>query len=186
MTSDLDAIRRRIERLEQARRRERFAWLVLLVCGGVLLLPSSTFQAQDQRGVLRLRQLIVEDANGRPRVLLGPLDPPPSTRGVGLRINDPAGTERVAVFLTDSGRASIGLDAPLGKGDDRNPERINMAADEDGGAYIRFLDRRTFVAARLYLDEQNRTWMQFSDFSQKPALIRRYGLSGEEVLRPPQ
>jgi hypothetical protein len=37
----------------------------------------------------------------------------------------------------------------------------------------------------MYLDEQNRAWLSFTDFSQTPAMIRRYGLTGEEVLRPP-
>jgi hypothetical protein len=37
----------------------------------------------------------------------------------------------------------------------------------------------------MYLDEQNRAWLSFSDFSQTPPTIRRYGLSGEEMLRPP-
>jgi hypothetical protein len=37
----------------------------------------------------------------------------------------------------------MGFDAPRGKGDDRNGERITIVADETGGGYIRFLDRRT-------------------------------------------
>jgi hypothetical protein len=78
----------------------------------------------------------------------------------------------------------MGFDAPPGTGDDRNRERINIVADEKGGAYIRFLDRRTSVAARMYLDEQNKTWMQFSDYMQQPPVVRRYGLSGEEVIQP--
>jgi hypothetical protein len=36
----------------------------------------------------------------------------------------------------------------------------------------------------MYLDDQDRAWLSFTDFTQKPALIRRYGISGEEVLRP--
>ena len=78
----------------------------------------------------------------------------------------------------------LGLDAPPGTGDDRNRERITLVADEKGGAYIRFLDRRTNVVSRMYLDDQNLAWMSFTDFTQTPALVRRYGLSGEEVLRP--
>jgi len=63
-------------------------------------------------------------------------------------------------------------------------ERINLVADEKGGAHIRFLDRRTSVASLLYLDDQNRAWMQFSDFTRTPPAIRRYGLNGEEVVQP--
>jgi len=84
----------------------------------------------------------------------------------------------------EDGRVVLGLDAPPGTGDDRNRERINLVADEKGSAYIRFLDRRTNVVSRMYLDEQNLAWMSFTDFTQTPGLVRRYGLSGEEVLRP--
>jgi hypothetical protein len=78
----------------------------------------------------------------------------------------------------------LGLDARPGTGNDANRERINLVADEKGGAHIRFLDRRTSVVSRMYLDEQNRAWLSFSDFSQTPPVIRRYGLVGEELLRP--
>ena len=56
----------------------------------------------------------------------------------------------------------MGFDAPPGTGDDRNRERINIVADEKGGAHIRFLDRRTSVASRMYLDEQNQVWLKLS------------------------
>ena len=36
-------------------------------------------------------------------------------------------------------------------------------ADETGGAWIRFLDRRTNVVSRMYLDEENRTWLSFTE-----------------------
>ena len=39
---------------------------------------------------------------------------------------------------------------------DRNRERINIIADERGGSQIRFLDRETWVKARLYLAEGGR------------------------------
>jgi hypothetical protein len=131
-----------------------------------------------------VKQLIIEDAQGRPRVVLGPLDAQGNNRRVGIRINDPNGAERYGVAFVEGGRMVVGLDAPPGTGDDRNRERINLVADETGGAHIRFLDRRTSVASRMYLDEQNRAWLSFSDFTRTPALIRRYGLTGEETIRP--
>jgi hypothetical protein len=141
-------------------------------------------QAQQASDVLRVRQLVVEDAEGRGRMVLGYLDAPGNARRFGIRINDPRGAERFGVAYQENGSVVIGLDAPPGTGDDRNAERINLMADEKGGAHIRFLDRRTNVVSRMYLDEQNRVWMQFSDFTQTPPLIRRYGLSGEEVIQP--
>jgi len=90
-------------------------------------------------------------------------------------------------MLHDTSRAGqpvAVVTAAAGAGDDRNRERITLVADETGGAHIRFLDRRTSVVSRLYLDDQNRAWLSFSDFMQKPAAIRRYGLTGEESVRP--
>ena len=55
-----------------------------------------------------------------------------------------------------------------------------------GGAHIRFLDRRTSEAGRMCLDQQNQVWMQFSDYARKPPLIKRTGVSGDEVIRPPR
>jgi hypothetical protein len=182
MNDDLARLTHRIEILEASRRRFATALAVLLVVGGGLAFMTDSHAQQSD--TLRTRRLVIEDAQGRDRVIVGPLDPPPSSRGLGLRINGPDGEERVGISVTDSGRAGIGLDAPPGKGDDRNRERINLAADEEGGAYIRFLDKRTWVAARLYLDDDNRVWMQFSDYSQTPNVVRRFGLPGEEVVRP--
>jgi hypothetical protein len=140
-------------------------------------------RAQQPAEALRVRQLIVEDAAGRPRVVLGPLDPG-NTRRIGMRINDTAGAERFGLSFMESGSMVMGFDAPPGTGVDANRERITIVADEKGGAHIRFLDRRTNVVSRMYLDEQNDVWMQFSDFTRTPAAIRRYGLSGEEIIQP--
>jgi hypothetical protein len=53
--------------------------------------------------------------------------------------------------------------------DDRNRERINLAADEKGGAHIRFLDRRTNVVSRVYLDDQNRVgWVSPASHKSRP------------------
>ena len=77
----------------------------------------------------------------------------------------------------------MGFDAPPGTGDDRNRERINIVADNKSGAYIVMKDRRTNVIGRLYLDAQNQGWLEFSDFTQTPGIIRRWGLAGEETLK---
>jgi hypothetical protein len=80
----------------------------------------------------------------------------------------------------------MGFDAPRGKGDDRNRERITIVADGNGGAYIRFLDRRTRVPARLFLDEDNRVWLEFNDAQEQQIVRRRFGFSGEEKLQEPR
>ena len=82
-----------------------------------------------------------------------------------------------------NGSMVLGFDAPPGTGDERNRERITIVADQNGGAHIRFLDRRTSVSGRMYVDERNATWLEFSDFTQQPPIRRRIGLAGEETTR---
>jgi hypothetical protein len=181
MPHELESLRDQMDRLEHQLRWFKIAAVVLAILAiAFALAPRSSAQQPE---AMRVRQLIVEDAEGRARVVLGALDSGKSRR-IGMRINDTSGVERFGVAFMDDGNMVVGLDAPPGTGDDRNRERINLVADEKGGAYIRFLDRRTSVASRMYLDEQNRAWLSFSDFTQKPAHIRRFGLAGEEVVQP--
>ena len=77
----------------------------------------------------------------------------------------------------------MGFDAPLGTGDDRNRERINIVADEGGGAYIRFLDRETYVKGRLYLTDDNKILLEFLDFHPDEVVYKRIGFDDEEIVR---
>ena len=177
----------RLDRIERECRRLRIALALACAAAFVLSLWTARVTAQQptSQQTLRVRTLIVEDEAGQPRVVLGAPMPESGNR-VGLRINDARGVERLGMSLQPNGNMVLGLDAPTGTGDDRNRERITLVADQMGGAYIRFLDRRTSVPARIYLDEQNQVWMEFSDYAQQPPLRRRLGLSGEEVLRTAQ
>lgn len=152
--------------------------LLLLFLGSVFISRS---RAQQSTAALRVRGLVIEDANGRDRIVVGA--PLADGRRTGLRINDANGVERFGVSLISDGSMVMGFDAPPGKGNDGNRERITLVADQNGGAYIRFLDRRTSAAARLYLDDQNLVWLEFSDFMQDPTVRRRIGLKGEETIR---
>jgi len=183
MPQEIEATRCRIARLErQVRVLQSVTAVAIVLIVGVAVMPRSL--AQQSVDTMRVRQLVVEDADGRSRVVLGYLDAPGNTTRIGIRINDPQGAERFGLSYRQNGSMGMGFDAPPGTGDDANRERINLAADEKGGAYIRFLDRRTSVASRMHLDDQNRVWLSFSDFTQKPASIRRYGLTGEERVQP--
>jgi hypothetical protein len=181
MPHELELLRNQMDRLEHQLRWFKIAAVVLAVLAITFALAPRPSAQQPES--IRVKQLIVEDAEGRSRVVLGPLDSGKNRR-TGLRINDPNGVERFGVAFMDDGNMVVGLDAPPGTGNDANRERITLAADSKGGAHIRFLDRRTSVVSRMYLDEQNRAWLSFTDFSQTPAVIRRYGLSGEELVRP--
>ena len=76
----------------------------------------------------------------------------------------------------------MGFDAPLGTGDPRNRERINIVADAAGGAYIRFLNRKTFVPGRLILDGKDQFYLEFLDFSEGKTVSRRISFKGEEKV----
>jgi hypothetical protein len=166
MTLERDAVDARIRRLELQVRALRVLVASVAVLA-ILLAAVPRPQAQQVTDSLRVRQLIVEDTDGRARVVLGYLDAPGNRSRIGMRINDPRGVERLGLSYRENGSMVMGFDAPPGTGDDRNRERINIVADEKGGAHIRFLDRRTSVASRLYT----------------PSLIRRYGLGGDEVIQ---
>jgi len=184
MPEELESMYARMNRLERQLRVLKIAAVVLAVLAIAMALAPEP-AAQQPAESMRVKQLIVEDESGRSRLVLGPLDAG-NNRRMGIRINDTNGVERFGVAFMNDGNMVLGLDAPPGTGNDANRERINLVADQKGGAYIRFLDRRTNVVSRMYLDDQNRAWMSFTDFTQTPALVRRYGLAGEEVIRPPQ
>ena len=181
-----EELRYRIESLE---RRVRCGRLVsgALVAGMLgLSLASWTSSAQDAR-IVRVRTLIVEDEQGRDRVILGA--PVPDLKGggrispsVGLVINDSDGVERFGLGLQANGRMVMGFDAPPGTGDPRNRERINIVADASGGAYIRFVNRKTFVPGRLILDDKDQFYLEFLDFPDGKTISRRIGFKGEEKV----
>ncbi len=182
--ADPSATMERLNRLEAESRRLR--WMILGLCALLILSVSASRTGAQQAApdVLRVKGLVVEDAAGRAAIVLGAPMAEGANSRTGLKIVDPTGRERIGISIVPNGDAVVGLDAPRGTGDERNPERISLNADAKGAAHIRFLDRRTSVAARMYLDPQNRVWLSFSDFAQTPPVIRRYGLTGEEVVRP--
>ena len=174
----------RVAALERHLRRVQLA-LALTTCALLMTaLWSVVVHAQDNKTV-RVRTLVVEDASGRDRIVLGaPLADPqgrvsPST---GLRINDPQGVERFAVGLLDNGRVVMGFDAPPGTGDPRNRERLTLVADDSGGAYIRFLNRKTGVPGRLILDEDDQFYLEFIERRDGKTMIKRVGFSGERIV----
>ena len=102
----------------------------------------------------------------------------------GLIINDAAGAERRASDFRSPESLSWASTRLLER-DDRNRERITCA-DENGGSYIRFLDRQTSVPARLYLDDQNQVWLEFTGTQGSQIVRRRIGLGGDETTRTPR
>jgi hypothetical protein len=183
-----DPIERRLARVERTNR--VLVGLVsttfLVMCSAMLAGFSRPTPSQEP---LRTKSLIIEDSAGRPRIVMGAPIPDRNVAGnprAGLIINDAAGIERFGLGLQESGRVVMGFDAPPGKGDDRNRERITLVADENGGSYLRFLDRTTSIPARLYLDDQNRVWLEFVGAQGNEIVRRRIGLTGDETTRTPR
>jgi hypothetical protein len=167
----------------QVRRLQVTVAVILLV--GLGLLVSMDISAEDVRN-LRARSLIIEDEAGRDRIVVGAPIPEPEGRrispSVGLVINDENGAERFGVGLQANGRMVMGLDAPPGTGDDRNRERITLVADQKGGAYIRFLNRKTLVPGRIVLDDDDHLYLEFRGKKDGKAIARRIGFDGEEMV----
>ena len=158
---------------------------------GVLALAAAAWvRPFQQTDTIRAKVLILEDAQGRKRMLLGaPIPEPPGARiapSTGMIILDTTGVERFGVGLFPNGMMNMGFDAPPGTGDDRNRERINLTASPNGGAEIRMLDRKTWVRWRVALDAQDSVTLQFLDFPPGEAVMRRFSISGTDFSRQPR
>lgn len=171
-----------------------------LVFGAVLLAQAVLFfSVNSQAGgeiadspdkIIKTRGLIIVDDQGRERVILGAPVPDPPNEGKrinpahGMIILDPEGYERFGLGLMDNGQMGMGFDAPRGKGNDRNRERIHIIADKDGGAMIRFLNRQTGVPGWLRLGEDDNLYLEFIDVQKdKNKVIKhRIGMNGKEIL----
>lgn len=181
--------------------------LVLLVVGvwGLLLQSVVGFSraeaqtktaAANQSGeiapVIKARGLVIVDEQGHERVVIG--SPIPDTKDgkrvepmSGIAIVDPDGYERAGFGLLNSGKMVLGLDAPRGKGDDRNRERIHLIADSEGGATLRFLNRKTGVPGWLTLGDDDNLYLEFLDVqpANNKVIRRKIGLNGEEKSEEP-
>ncbi len=153
---------------------------VMALAGAILGLGSLAFAFPSKTpDVVRTRQLIIEDASGHARVILGApvrdnFDRVSPTSGMVIR--DSLGAERFGVGLDARGNMGLGLDAPRCTSAPCNTERINLDADAEGGAQLRFLDRQTGVAARMILDTDDRVYLDFVKVLPDSVRLRRLGL----------
>jgi hypothetical protein len=172
----------RVRIIERQLHQYRVTLVLMVVAAAALAAFTSSVRAQNQ--VLRTRGLVIEDASGRDRIVVGAPVMEPSGREspcTGFRINDPQGAERFGLCLSANGRMVVGLDAPPGKGDDRNRERITLVAYEDGGAHIRFLNRKTGVPGRLVLGPDDKLYLEFNQSVDGKVRVKRIGFDGEQV-----
>lgn len=174
-------------RLTLLERQLRRAKLLALALASIMISTAAiawTSTAQPQ--VLRVRGIIVVDDRGRERIYLGSPVPDPAegkriAPGTGFVINDSIGLERFGLNLFPNGMVVMGFDAPRGKGDERNRERINIVADGEGLGYIRLLGRDAGAKAFLRLDADNQAYLDFVDFQPGRSTRRRIGLRGDTL-----
>ena len=182
--------------------------LVMLVLGvwGLLLQSAVGYRrvgaqtkpalskTDEVQAVIRTRGVVIVDEQNRERVILGAPVPDSPAEGKkrinpasGMIILDPAGYERFGVGLMDNGQMGMGFDAPPGTGDERNRERLHFVADKDGGAMIRFLNRKTSVPGWLRLGDDDKLYLEFLDVQKdKNKVIRkRQSIDGVETVEEP-
>jgi hypothetical protein len=177
----------RLSSLERQLRRTR-AFLAATVSVGLCI--SLIAWRSGEPEVLRVRGIIVVDAQGRERIHLGsPVPDPIEGRRVqaatGLVINDTLGLERFGLSLFPNGRVVMGFDAPRGTGDDRNRERVSIVADERGNGYVRLLDRQTRARAFLRLGDDDEVSLDLLDWRDREIAVRRLRARSDTIeVRP--
>jgi hypothetical protein len=171
--------------------------LLLQSVAGYRQVEAQSKKASEKKNeiqpVLRTRGVVIVDEQNRERVILGAPVPDPPKEGKrvnpahGIIILDQNGYERWGVGLMDNGQMAMGFDAPPGTGDDRNRERLHFIADPEGGAMIRFLNRKTSVPGWIRLGEDDKLYMEFIDVQKDKNKIIRKKLSfdGESTTEEP-
>ncbi len=175
----------RVKQLEKRTRRLTAVLALGLLAALVMATSATVFPSQED--VLRTRTLVIVDAEGRERVVIGAPVPEPAGQRIapttGMVIRDTAGAERFGVGLFPNGNMTMGFDAPPGTGDDRNRERITITASSHGGAELRFLDRLTRVRAHMTLFGDNKVRMFFTDYEPDETIVYRISAAGDTLVR---
>jgi hypothetical protein len=171
----------RVERLERRVRRLR----LLASVAGLALLTTGLIGATwvSQSNVIRAKILIIEDAQGRDRIVLGA--PMPDARQVvGMKILNADGAEQFGLNIKPDGSVGMGFDVKPGVGDPRNRERLNMGVTATGRGWIRYLDNQTRARLWVMLDSAGAPAVQFLDWpDDQTILVRQVGFAGDTMLQ---
>ena len=182
MDSDILQLEARLEKLERTARRLRFA----ASAAGIALLSTwllgAGWKPPSSPDVVRAKVFVVEDAQGRERIVLGaPMADP--RRYVGMKILNAEGAEQFGLGLKADGAVSMGFDAKPGVGDQRNRERLNMGVTASGQGWIQYLDNRTRARLRIALDSADTPSLQFLDWpDERRIVVRQLGFAGDSSL----
>lgn len=181
MNPDSSLYAARIEHLERAVRRMRFLASAAAIGLVGTWLVGATWPTQSQE-VVRAKAFIVEDAQGRERIVLGaPM--PDGRQYVGMKILNADGAEQFGLGLKPDGSVGMGFDTKPGVGDPRNRERLNMGVTATGQGWIRYLDNRTRARLRLVLDSSDAPVLQLLDWpDDQRILVRQLGFARDTIL----
>jgi hypothetical protein len=171
----------RLERVERSLRRMRLAASMAgLALVGSWLLGATAPQTRPD--VLRGKILILEDTQGRERIVLGaPM--PDGRQYVGMKILNAEGDEQFGLGLKPDGSVGMGFDTKPGVGDPRNRERLNMGVTATGQGWIRYLDNQTRARLRIALDSSDAPAVQFLEWPDgQRILLRQLGFAGDTLL----
>ena len=183
MTPDAAGFVARLEHLERRIRRIR----ALAVGAGIAVLATwitgaAWQEAPQVKGAVRTRLLVIEDAQGRARVVLGaPM--PDGRQYVGMKILNPDGAEQFGLGLKTDGSVSMGFDTKPSLGNPANSERLNMGVTATGQGWIRYLDNGTHARLRIALDTADVPAVQFLDWpTEHRIVVRELRFAGDTTL----
>jgi hypothetical protein len=188
METDIQSFEAKIKKLQKRLAIFYTTTLIGFVIVIFLILFRVTSKTENSKNdIIHAKGLVIEDDKGRNRIILGspvpnPIEGQRSSSESGMIINDTAGFERFGLGLQSNGRFVLGLDAPVNKGDNTNRERITLVADENGSAYIRFLNRRTLAVGLLQLDDSDLFSLKFVQMDSNKIKIRQYAFKGEKTF----
>lgn len=183
MDADPVSLAARLESLERTTRRTRlFAAATAIGLVASWLTAGAWPQGPPGQETMRTRLLIIEDAQGRDRIVFGA--PMPDGREfTGMKILNPDGEEQWGLSLRPDGRVSMGFDARPGLGDPRNRERLNLGVTATGQGWIRYLDNQTRARLLLQLDSTETPVLEFLHWPDDERIrVRQLGFSGDKSL----
>ena len=182
MASHSPGLITRLERLERSVRRLR----LLAGTAGVALVATWVSGAASprasQQDAVRTRLLVIADAQGHDRIVLGaPM--PDGRQFVGMKILNPEGVEQFGLGLKPNGSVSMGFDTKPGVGNPANTERLNMGVTATGQGWIRYLDNDTRARMRIALDSADAPSIQLLDWpSEHRIVVREIRFAGDTTL----
>jgi hypothetical protein len=183
MSSDVTSLTARLERLERIVLCTRlFAATAGVALLGTWLTAAARWQEPQRRQAIRTTQLVIEDVQGRDRIVLGaPM--PDGRQYVGMKILNPDGAEQFGLGLKPDGSVGMGFDVRPGVGNPANRERLNMGVTAKGQGWIRYLDNETRARLFVRLDSADTPWVQFLDWpDDKRIEVRQIGFGGESKV----